>query len=165
MNIEDWGNSQFPWGGDFAPGQESIRSVEIETTTLIGLDYRLRIIAEKLIEVVQIAIGSRTNGGGGQGAVVNAITTPDLKIFLKVATAVGECEISRWSVSDGIQKELVHGIALLVCNADEKVTGNLTIDFEVPDFTARIAHAIRNDVRVFGRTEDFTQRVEHTHFA
>ena len=128
--------------------------LEIETSTLIGLDYRLRIIAEKLVEVVQIAISSRTHVGGIQGAAMDTITTSDLKLFIEVAAAVGEREISRWSIGNGIQKELVHRIALLVRDAEEEVTGDLTIDFEVPDFAARIAQAIRNDIRVFGRTED-----------
>ena len=129
MSIDYRSEGQFPRCSDLAPGQDSIRSVEIETTALIGLDYRLRIIAEKLIEVVQIAIGSRTHVGGIQRAVVDTIPPSDLKLFIKVATAVGEREISRWPKGHGIQKELVHRIALLVSDTDEEVTGDLTIYF------------------------------------
>jgi len=55
VEIEHWRDGKFPGRSNFAPGQNSIRSVKVETTTLIGLDHRLRIISEELVEVVQIA--------------------------------------------------------------------------------------------------------------
>ena len=55
VDIEHWREGKFPGRSNFAPGQESIWRIEVETAPLIGLDYRLRVISEKLIEVVQIA--------------------------------------------------------------------------------------------------------------
>ena len=90
MEIEHGSEGKFPRRSNFSPRQESIGRVEVETASLIGLDYRLRIISEKLIKVVEIAKGSRTYVGGVESAAVNAIAACDLELFVDIIAAIRE---------------------------------------------------------------------------
>ncbi len=55
MDIQHRRHRQFPGRSNFAPGENSIRSVKAQTPTLVLLDHSLGIIAKELIEIVQVA--------------------------------------------------------------------------------------------------------------
>jgi hypothetical protein len=57
MNVNNRGDSQFPRRRNLCPRQESVRRIERQAPTLIWLNYCDRIVAEELVEIVQVAIG------------------------------------------------------------------------------------------------------------
>src|ERR1700756_2647835 len=59
LRISSRGDGQFPRCGNFPPEQDSIRRIEVQATTLIGLNHRHRIVTKKLVEIVQVTVRSR----------------------------------------------------------------------------------------------------------
>ena len=89
MNIDHRSDRQFPGGSQLSPDQHSIRVIKVQTPPLVRLDHCLRIIAEELIEVVQVSEGFRMDIRSVQGAVCNLIPARELKLAIKVTSSVG----------------------------------------------------------------------------
>lgn len=146
MNVEHRRDRQFPGRSNFTPGENSVRGVKIQMATLARLDHGLGIIAEELIEVVQVSESFRMNIRGVQGAVSYLITSSDLKLAVKFTATVGQRKDANWSRGDGRQNELMYCIALLVSNADQQIADYFPIDLEVPDLAAWVLQAVGDDV-------------------
>ena len=83
-----------------------------------------------------------------------------LKLAIEVASTVGQGEEACLSQCKWRQHKIVHCIALLVCNPNEQVVEDLAIEFEVPNFTARISQPAGDDVDIGCRGEDLAERIE-----
>ena len=115
MDINYRGEGQLPGRSNFAPGQEPIRRVEAQAAALIRLYHSIRIISNKLVEVVQVPIGPGANVGSIQGAAVNSIPSRDLEFLVKITPAVGQRKNA--GRRNGVKKELAHRVSLLICNS------------------------------------------------
>lgn len=90
VNVEYRHQGQLPRRCELAPRQKTIGRVESQGSASIRLDHRLRIITEELVEIVQIACGSRAHVRSVQRVVMNPVSTGYLKLAIKISSAVGQ---------------------------------------------------------------------------
>src|SRR5262249_47163614 len=122
---------------DYAPCQEPIRSVKRQVATLVRLEYRLRIVSEKLIEVVQITKSLRTYIGGIQCAATDLIPGCHLEFAIELPALTCQRDKAGFTGGDRRERKFVNCIALLVRGAEQQAFEDLAVEFDIPDFTAR----------------------------
>ena len=56
MDIYDWSNRKLPRHRNLRPDESTIGSIERKAAPLVRKEHRLRIVAEILVEIIQIAV-------------------------------------------------------------------------------------------------------------
>src|SRR5581483_9492258 len=119
----------------FAPDQEAVRRIEIQAPARIRLDDRQRIIAEELIEIVEISISSRSHIRGVHSMAAYLIRSRDLKLAVRIASCVGDSqEGAGW-----IHHETIPRAALLITHPERQVFEQPTVELDIPSTTAWIS--------------------------
>src|SRR5262249_50754085 len=75
---------------ELSPCQEAIGRVKRYEATSVCPDYRLRVVSEELVEVVEIASGLRSHVGDIQCLPVYLVAAGDLKLTIKISSAAGQ---------------------------------------------------------------------------
>src|SRR5258708_19675203 len=80
VDVQNWKHRQLEGRFPLAPGQEPIRSVKGKPPTRVRLDDSYGVVAEKLVEVIQITLSFRPHVGGVQRAALDLILAGNLKL-------------------------------------------------------------------------------------
>ena len=142
-----------------APGQKPVRSIEGKPPARVRLYDRYGVVAEELIEVVQIAVCLRPNIGGVQRAAADLVLAGHLKLAIEGAAAIGQRKDSRGSVS-GVRTKSASRVALLESRSKKESGGNLPVELDVPTHTAWIAQTRGDRVYVGHGGKDLSRRIE-----
>src|SRR5262249_38677896 len=109
VNVQNWKYCQLEGRLPLAPGQKPIRRVKGKPPTRIRLYDGYGVVAEKLIEVIQIALCFRPHIGGVQRAALDLVLASNLKLAIERATPVRQRKKSE--ARFGSEDEIVTSVA------------------------------------------------------
>ena len=130
MNVQNWKHRQLERRLPLAPGQKPIRSVKGKPPTRVRLYDSSGVVAEKLIEVIQIALCYRPHVVGVQRAALNLVLTGNLELAVERAAAVRQRKKSE--AGFGREDEIATSIAFLESGSKKESGGHLPVELEVP---------------------------------
>ena len=137
MDVEHRHDRQPEWRLPLPPPEDPVRCVERQPALRIRIDYRIRIVSEELVEVVQIAECSRTDVGCVDGAAANLVLRGKLKLAVEAASLIRNREdaMSAWESRTKSRRR----IPLLESRPNCKGASQLPVKLEVPSKAARVS--------------------------
>src|SRR6202034_1696483 len=90
VQVIDRKKGQLERRRNVGPKQRAVWCIKGESPTSVGLNHRLRVVAEKQRRIIQVSVSSRVDIGTVQGEAWKLIPAGYLELAVRVASSIGE---------------------------------------------------------------------------